>query len=139
MPVDFCTTALVAGEDFSNCRTQMVDPQNFATIYAGSVGPPAADGTVYPQRINRGVRGVRFGAHLDWANAEDIATLRTNMQAAEGMAQAVRVHLTNSTYDIDVWAIPDYDAGTWLKHGPQSGGQLPDVDFRFVAVAPYTV
>jgi hypothetical protein len=130
------TETLVAGVDFSQCRATILDGPNFATIYAGST-VIAGDGTPHTQRVNRGVKGLKFGTSMPFAPAAQINAARTAIEATEAAQEPFHVRLVNALYEIDVWAIVDYDQ-QWLAHGEESEGIIENLVMRFVALSVYT-
>jgi hypothetical protein len=126
---------IIAGVDFSLCRATIVDGPRFATDYRGSTAR-SATGKVHVQRVNVGPIA-KFGVHMDNANASDITELESAIRDSEAAGTAFRVQLQNALRTLDLWAIVDYDVDTWLTHGDESEGQIPDVTLRFESVGPY--
>jgi hypothetical protein len=131
----FNTTTIIAGVDFSACRAVIVDGPLFASNYRGS-NAIAADGTPHPQRVNKGVKGNKFGCQMDKADKTLILAALAAIQAAEAAGTTFRVQMQDALYNIDVLVYPDYDVQPFT-HGPESEDIIEALVFRFIAMAQY--
>jgi len=130
------SVSIIAGVDFSQCKALTVGGARFKSNFRGSI-TPSADGTPYVQRINKGVKGNKFGVTMEFADATMLSSALTAIQTAENLGQAFRVQLTDALNAIDVWAILDYDQESFT-HGAESEGIVSNVAFQFVALSVHS-
>ena len=127
----WATTIVIAGIVFTGCRADILDGDQFASVYRGSV-EWANEGTADAQIVNVGTRGNPFGIALLSNEIIKIkqALAAVNLAVANNTTFAVNV--VDEVYTINVNAIPDWNQ-KWFSHGPHSDGWLESVIFRFVS------
>lgn len=132
----WATQMIIAGVDFSNCRTLILDGGRFASDYKGSM-VLAADGTPHIQRVLTGTKGLLFGASVLFANANDLLDLKDAIMAAEAAHAPFRVQAEDALVTIDENCWPDYNTDQWFSYGPESEGIVENFVLRLISVGPH--
>lgn len=132
----WATQMIIAGVDFSNCRTVILDGGRFASDYKGSM-VIAADGTPHVQRVMTGTKGILFGASVLFANAADLTALKYAIMAAETAQTPFRVQAEDALVAIDEDCWPDYNTDQWYAYGPESEGIVENFVLRLISVGPH--
>lgn len=125
---------MIAGTDYSGCRTELVDAGDFKIPFAGSVDW-ANDALPHVQGINRGVKGVTFGITMVSANIAAISATRDAINAAMLARTTFEIEVVDGDsplYDIHVNGVIDLSKD-WLTHGKQSEGWYESLVWRFIA------
>jgi hypothetical protein len=133
----WATLCEIAGVSFTGCRAEIVDPEGFNSVYAGSIDWGNKGGTNV-QVVNRGVKGVLFGIKMESAESTQLANTLFAISSALSGGNAFRVQHTEGLYTLDLDCEPDYTQGDkWFSHGKQSEGWYENVLFRFATVGQH--
>jgi len=127
----WATTIVIAGIVFTGCRADILDGDQFASPYRGSV-EWANDGTADAQIVNIGTKGNPFGISLLSNEIVKIKQALTAINLAVADNTTFAVNVVDEVYAINVNAIPDWNQ-KWFSHGIHSEGWLESVVFRFVS------
>lgn len=128
----WATLAEIAGNSFTGCRVLLLDPHAFNSIYVGSIDW-GNDSTPSSQVVNRGVKGIQFGASMVSAEESVILATLADIQSAQASNISFDVHITEGLYDVNVNAIPDYSVPAWFTYEKHSEGWYENCVWRFVA------
>jgi hypothetical protein len=134
----WATLCEIAGVSFTGCRAEIVDPEGFNNIYAGSVDWGNKSGTNV-QVVNRGVKGVLWGIKMQTASSTNLSnTLAAIATALATSNHYFRVKHTEGIYTLDLNCVPDYTQGDkWFTHDKQSEGWYENVLWRFATVGQH--
>lgn len=114
------------------CKCSVQNEGAFASSF-GATPRVAADGSVYVQAIDRGVRGVEFVVVPEYLAETVLAQIITQLNAGLSSGTGVRV-VVDSLTDFDVMAMPlPAEAGQLFTFESRSGGQVQGVRFRFIS------
>jgi len=128
----WATVCIIAGVDYSACRTKIIDPGGLQSPFAGS-SETSNSGNPNVQTINRGVASVKFGIKMARALESNISSTISAIQTAQGLGQTIRVQISDGIYVVDIDGTVDYDQEAWLTHGEFSEGVYEDLIWRFIA------
>lgn len=130
MPI-WCSEIEVAGTVFTGCRGEILDQQEFASPYRGSVEWTNA-GKANSQTMNTSHKGTQFGLQMVSSEITKFNSMMTAIRAAQAANSTFEVHLVNELYEIRVNATVDYTQ-RWLQHGQPHSGYVADVILRFIS------
>lgn len=127
----WATTVEIAGIVFTGCRAEVLDGEQFASEFRGSVDW-GNDGSADAQMVNVGTRGNSFGIQM---LSNEIGKVQDTLEAINAkltLKQTFVVKIIDEMYSINVNAIPDFNQ-KWFSAGRPAEGWVENVQFRFVS------
>lgn len=114
------------------CKVSVPNESAFASTL-GATPQSAADGTVYVQSIDRGVKGIEFFVVAEQLSETVLASITAQLNTGLSTGAGVRVVVTSLT-DFDVTALPLPDeSGQLFTFESRSGGYAKGVRFKFIS------
>lgn len=127
----WATLVEIAGVSFTGCRAELVDGNQFASDYRGSVAW-ANNGTADTQIVNVGKRGTPFGISMLSNEVDAIQEALDAINVAIAARTTFEVLITDELYTVAVDAEVDWST-QWFSHGQPAEGWVSNVIFRFVS------